>query len=76
MGSLHPANRLAAYITGRVNLPVEINKKTLKSDAANRANTPAVLLVKAAGTETPSTITPRTTAELKTPTQQPGKHGL
>ncbi|XP_029705375.1 MAX gene-associated protein isoform X2 [Takifugu rubripes] len=71
MGSLHPANRLAAYITGRVNLPAEINKKTLKSDPTNKANTPAILLVKAAGTETPSTITPRTTAKLKNPTQQP-----
>lgn len=76
MGSLHPANRLAAYITGRVNLPAEINKKTLKSDPTNKANTPAVLLVKAAGTETPSTIASRTTAELKNLTQQPGKHGL
>lgn len=75
MGSLHPANRLAAYITGRVSLPAEITKKpSLKSDPANKANTPGVV-IKAAGTVAPSTVTTRTTAELKAPTQT-GKHGL
>lgn len=74
MGSLHPANRLAAYITGRVNLPAEISKKkSLKPDPAN--NTPAPL-TKAAGTAVPSKTTTRTATEQKTPMQLPGKRGL
>lgn len=77
MGSLHPANRLAAYITGRVNLPAEISKKTsLKLDPANKAKAPAILLINAAGSATPSTITATTTVELKTPTQLRGKCGV
>lgn len=77
MGSLHPANRLAAYITGRVTLPAEITKKTsVKLDPANKANTPAILLINAAGTAAPSTITATsTTMELKPLTQLPGKCG-
>lgn len=77
MGSLHPANRLAAYITGRVNLPPEISKKTsLKLDPAKKANASAVLLINAAtGASAPSTVTATTTTtmELKTPSQLPGK---
>lgn len=82
MGSLHPANRLAAYITGRVILPPEITKRTsLKLDAANKANPPAILLLNAAGTAAPSTTTATTTTttttmELKTPAQLPGKCGV
>ena len=75
IGSLHPANRLAAYITGRVNLPAEITKKAfLKLDPANKANAPALPYVKAAaGTAAPSTITTTTALEPKTPTQAAGK---
>lgn len=73
MGSLHPANRLAAYITGRVNLPPELTKKTsLKLDPANKANPPPILLINAAGAAAPSTVPATTTTELKTQTQLPG----
>ncbi len=74
MGSLHPANRLAAYVTGRLNAPADISlKNSQKSDPTNKINTPSTLHIKAAGTVVPPIITARKTTELKTPTQAPGK---
>lgn len=73
MGSLHPANRLAAHVTGRLNAPANISyKKAAESDAANKVNTPGPLYIKAAGTVVPPIITARKTTELKTPAQPPG----
>lgn len=74
MGSLHPANRLAAYVTGRLHAPADISHKTSqKSDPTNDINTPGTLHIKAAGTVVPLTITARKTTELKTLTHPPGK---
>lgn len=74
MGSLHPANRLAAYVTGRLHAPADISHKTSQiSDPTNNINTPGTLHIKAAGTVVPPTITARKTTELKTLTQPPGK---
>ncbi|KAM8726589.1 MAX gene-associated protein isoform 2-T3 [Acanthopagrus schlegelii] len=72
MGSLHPANRLAAHVTGRLNAPTNISyKKAAESDPANKVNTPGPLYIKAAGTVVPPIITARKTTELKTPAQPP-----
>nr|XP_046229084.1 MAX gene-associated protein [Scatophagus argus]XP_046229085.1 MAX gene-associated protein [Scatophagus argus] len=70
MGSLHPANRLAAYVTGRLHMLADISHKTSqKSDPTSQINTPGALHIKAAGTVVPPIITARKTTELKTPTQ-------
>ncbi|XP_035534606.1 MAX gene-associated protein-like isoform X2 [Morone saxatilis] len=72
MGSLHPANRLAAYVTGRLHAPADIShKNSQKSDPTNKINTPGPLHIKAAGSVVPAIITARKTTELKTPTQPP-----
>lgn len=76
MGSLHPANRLAAYITGRVNLPAEIGKRaSQKSDPAHKASTAAALPTNAAGSAAPSAkaAPTTTTVEPKTAAQLAGK---
>lgn len=74
MGALHPANRLAAYVAGRLQVPADIHPKTSqKSEPTNKVNTPGTLHIKAAGTVVPPTITARKTTELRTPTQRPGK---
>lgn len=77
MGSLHPANRLAAYITGRVNLPAEIGKRaSQKLDPAHKAGAAAVLPRNAAGSAAPSAkAAPAATVELKTAAQLAGKCG-
>ncbi|XP_045917038.1 MAX gene-associated protein isoform X3 [Micropterus dolomieu] len=72
MGSLHPANRLAAYVTSRLHAPADISQgNSQKSDPTNKINTPDALHMKAAGTLAPPIITARKTTDLKTPTQQP-----
>lgn len=72
MGSLHPANRLAAYITGRLYAPADTShKNSQQSDPTNKINAPGTLHIKAAGTVVPPIITARKTTELKTPTQPP-----
>lgn len=78
MGSLHPANRLAAYITGRVNLPAEIGKRaSQKLDPAHKASTAGVLPINAAGSAAPSAkAAPAATVELKTVAQPAGKCGV
>ncbi|XP_039980782.1 MAX gene-associated protein isoform X2 [Xiphias gladius] len=63
MGSLHPANRLAAYVTGRLHAPGNVFHK--------KNNTTDTLHIKAAGTVVPPIITARRTTDLKTPTQPP-----
>ncbi|KAM7395685.1 hypothetical protein PAMA_007111 [Pampus argenteus] len=69
MGSLHPANRLAAYITGRLHAPTDSSRKTLQKPTQNSANNIAgTLNIKAAGTVVPPIITARKTTDLKTPT--------
>ncbi|XP_073348922.1 MAX gene-associated protein isoform X2 [Pagrus major] len=72
MGSLHPANRLAAYVTGRLNAPADVShKKAQRSDPTSKVNTPGPLYIKAAGTIVPPIVTARKTTELKTPAQPP-----
>lgn len=72
MGSLHPANRLAAYVTGRLCPPKDISLTTAERlDSAHKTNTPGALHIKAAGTVVPAIITARKTTELKTATQPP-----
>lgn len=74
MGSLHPANRLAAYVTGRLRGPADIPQKASQiSDPTIKINIPGALLIKASGTVVPPTITARKTTELKTKAQLPGK---
>ncbi|XP_031722107.1 MAX gene-associated protein isoform X2 [Anarrhichthys ocellatus] len=72
MGSLHPANRLAAFITGRLHPPGGISLKvSRKSDPTNKIPTPDAPHIKAAGTVVPPVPTARKTADLKPPTQPP-----
>ncbi|KAE8287024.1 MAX gene-associated protein [Larimichthys crocea] len=72
MGSLHPANRFAAYITGRLLAPAGVFlKNPEKSHTTNKINPPRTLHIKAAGTVVPPIITARKTTELKTSTQPP-----
>ncbi|XP_067429478.1 MAX gene-associated protein isoform X2 [Thunnus thynnus] len=70
MGSLHPANRLAAYVTGRLHASSDVSRKiSQKPDTAH--NAPGALHIKAAGTVVPPIITARKTTDLKTPSQPP-----
>ncbi|XP_029281313.1 MAX gene-associated protein isoform X3 [Cottoperca gobio] len=74
MGSLHPANRLAAFVTGRLHPPGGISlKNSPKSDPANKIPSPGALHIKAAGTVVPPIITARKTTDLKTPAQPPAQ---
>ncbi|XP_047430369.1 MAX gene-associated protein [Mugil cephalus] len=60
MGSLHPANRLAAYVTGR--LKVDIKKSTIKN---NPSRAPQIKI--------PGTVLSSNFTAMKPPTQQPGQ---
>ncbi|KAK2890338.1 MAX gene-associated protein isoform X2 [Channa argus] len=72
MGSLHPANRLAAYITGRLNAPGKIfHKNSQKPDPTEQNNIEDTLHIKAAGTVVPPVITARKTNDLKTESKIP-----
>ncbi|XP_059212334.1 uncharacterized protein magl isoform X2 [Centropristis striata] len=72
MGSLHPANRLAAFVTGRLHPPCGTSlKNSEKSDPINKTTTPGNLCIKASGTVVPPIITARKTTDLKAPTQPP-----
>lgn len=74
MGSLHPANRLAAYVTGRLNASVDIpQKNSQKSDSAHKTSTPKAGTVKVASSLVSPNIAARKTTDLKTPTPSPGK---
>lgn len=77
MGSLHPANRLAAYVTGRLNAPADFSQKAShKSDPANKIKAPGALHLKAAGSLVLSPVSARKTTELKTSMQPLGKNVL
>ncbi|KAL7389187.1 hypothetical protein ABVT39_028064 [Epinephelus coioides] len=74
MGSLHPANRLAAFVTGRLLPPSGISlKNSQTSDATNQIPTVSALRVKAAGTVVPPVITAQKVTDLKTPAQPPAQ---
>ncbi|KAM4633750.1 MAX gene-associated protein [Polymixia lowei] len=70
MGSLHPANRLAAYVTGRLHAASKIpQSNTQKTDCSktHKLHTPAIELLKTAATMVPLGITGKTKVQ-KTPT--------
>ncbi|XP_029352314.1 MAX gene-associated protein [Echeneis naucrates] len=74
MGSLHPANRLAAYVTGRLHAPTDTsNKCSQKPAPTQQCNTLGTLRLKAAGTVVPPVVISRKTADLKIPTQVPAQ---
>ncbi|XP_034084533.1 MAX gene-associated protein isoform X1 [Gymnodraco acuticeps] len=74
MGSLHPANRLAAFVTGRLPPPGGTSlKNSQKSNPTTKSNTPGALHIKAAGTVVPPIITARKTTDLKTAAQPPAQ---
>lgn len=77
MGSLHPANRLAGYITGRLRVPtsvsVKMSQKLGLTDRIKPDDDGDELRIKVAGTVVPPTVTARKTADLKASTQPPGK---
>ncbi|XP_035472963.2 MAX gene-associated protein isoform X1 [Scophthalmus maximus] len=74
IGSLHPANRLAAYVTGRLRAPADIfHKHSKKPDSSPKNNTPGTLHVKSANAAVPQMITARRTTDLEMATQPPVK---
>lgn len=74
MGSLHPANRLAGYITGRLRVPTSVSLKvSQKIGLTDKIKPDDELRIKVAGTVVPPTVTARKTADLTASTQPPGK---
>lgn len=74
MGSLHPANRLAGYITGRLRVPTSVSLKvSQKIGLTDKIKPDDELRIKVAGTVVPPTVTARKTADLKASMQPPGK---
>uniref|UniRef100_UPI0037E87DD1 uncharacterized protein n=1 Tax=Semicossyphus pulcher TaxID=241346 RepID=UPI0037E87DD1 len=72
MGSLHPANRLAAYLTDRLHAPADVSPIiSQKSELTNKISTLCGLHIKSAGTVVPPVITARKTTDLKTSAQPP-----
>ncbi|KAG7240203.1 hypothetical protein INR49_027196 [Caranx melampygus] len=66
MGSLHPANRLAAYVTGRLHAPADTaHKDSQKPNPTLRNNTPGTLRIKATGTVIPPIFSAKPTTDLK-----------
>lgn len=77
MGSLHPANRLAGYITGRLRVPTSISQiVSRKIGLTDQTNPREELRVKVAGTVIPPTVTAVKTANLKASTKSPGENAL
>lgn len=75
IGSLHPANRLAGYITGRLQVPTSISQMASRQrGATDKINSRDELRIEVAGTVTPPTVTAVKSADLKAPTQSPGEH--
>lgn len=73
IGSLHPANRLAAYITGRLRAPGGTALSAAqKPDPIKKVNAPEAPPEEGARTAVPPTTVARTT-EPKTAVQPPGK---
>ncbi|XP_028997269.1 MAX gene-associated protein-like isoform X2 [Betta splendens] len=74
IGSLHPANRLAAYVTGRIHGPGHVMYKNFqKPDPLQKSNAESAVRIKAAGTVVPPVITARKTTEPKIPHQEPAQ---
>lgn len=77
LGSLHPANRLAGYITGRLRVPTSIShivsRKIGLTDKINARDEPRV---KVAGTVIPPTVSAVKTADLQASSQSPGENAL
>ncbi|XP_030578026.1 MAX gene-associated protein isoform X2 [Archocentrus centrarchus] len=72
MGSLHPANRLAAYVTGRLHASVDItHKNSQKPDSMQKTGISRTGTIKAASSPAPPLITAKKTTGLKTPAQAP-----
>ncbi|XP_054872081.1 uncharacterized protein magl isoform X2 [Amphiprion ocellaris] len=72
MGSLHPANRLAAYVTGRLHTSGDSShKNSQKPNSSQRNDLPGAPHVKAAGSIVPPRITARKTTDLKITVQPP-----
>ncbi|XP_005917749.1 MAX gene-associated protein isoform X2 [Haplochromis burtoni] len=72
MGSLHPANRLAAYVTGRLNASVDVpQKNSQKSDSTHKTSTPKTGTVKVASSLVSPSIAATKTTDLKTLTPSP-----
>ncbi|XP_022050114.2 MAX gene-associated protein [Acanthochromis polyacanthus] len=72
MGSLHPANRLAAFVTGRLHTSGDAShKNSQKPNSSQRSDLPGAPYVKAAGSVVPPLITARKTTDLKIPAQPP-----
>lgn len=68
MGSLHPANRLAAFVTGRLRPPGGISLKvSRKTHPSKKTATPDSLHTKPAGAVVPAGTTARGAADLKPP---------
>ncbi|XP_074541561.1 uncharacterized protein mgab isoform X2 [Halichoeres trimaculatus] len=72
MGALHPANRLAAYVTGRLRAPARVSvSSSQKSDPATKITPLSGLHIKTEGAEVSTAISARKTTDLKTPVQLP-----
>ncbi|KAM3603399.1 uncharacterized protein V6R79_021646 [Siganus canaliculatus] len=66
MGSLHPANRLAAYITGRLQVPADISKRNApRADPTKKVGAPVVVSKKTTEQKT------STQAAVQAPLLQP-----
>ncbi|XP_057399988.1 MAX gene-associated protein isoform X11 [Balaenoptera acutorostrata] len=73
MGALHPANRLAAYITGRLR-PSVLDLSTLSTVISKVASNAKVAASRKPRTLLPSTSTSKTASSSSTTTNRPGKN--
>ncbi|KAM9202721.1 MAX gene-associated protein isoform 1-T1 [Dugong dugon] len=73
MGALHPANRLAAYITGRLR-PSVLDLSTLSTVISKVASNANVAASRKPRTLLPSTSTSKTTSSSSTTSNRPGKN--
>ncbi|XP_058149953.1 MAX gene-associated protein isoform X11 [Dasypus novemcinctus] len=73
MGALHPANRLAAYITGRLR-PSVLDLSTLSTVISKVASNAKVAASRKPRTLLPSTSNSKTTSSSSTTTNRPGKN--
>nr|XP_031309134.1 MAX gene-associated protein isoform X10 [Camelus dromedarius] len=73
MGALHPANRLAAYITGRLR-PSVLDLSTLSTVISKVASNAKVAASRKPRTLLPSTSNSKTTSSSGTTTSRPGKN--
>ncbi|XP_045144146.1 MAX gene-associated protein isoform X3 [Echinops telfairi] len=73
MGALHPANRLAAYITGRLR-PSVLDLSTLSTVISKVASNAKVAASRKPRTLLPSTSNSKTTSSSSTTSNRPGKN--